>query len=659
MLTGRRAFVGDDVTETVAAVVKTDPQWDVLPEQISPVLRAYLRRCLHKDAKQRVGDMHDVRLALEGAFDPAISTVHAPQASNNRRWMLGAALGIVALALAAGVWVYPRVTAVPEPQMRLEITTPPSTDPLSFALSPDGQSVVFVAPDDKVSRLWLRPLATTTARPLPGTEGGAAPFWSPDSRSIGFFAGGVLKRLDVNEGSARTLAAPASPRGGSWSTTGVILFRRTVVTGPLFRISADGGEASPQTALRQSQSQHEWPHFLPDGRHFLFVADGNGEDGLYLGSLDSQRATRLTSEVSHPAVYSPGGWILWGRDDALVAQRLDLARQTLVGKVVAVADAADAVSVASNGLIAYRSLGSGRRQLRWFDRAGKDLGALGEPDDNLAAPRISPDGQRVMVRLRGDLWMKEGTRTTRFTFDPAFEDNPTWSPDGSRVAFRSSRSGLSNLYVKPSNGGGAETLLFESPFFKTPSDWSPDGRFILFHSRDPNTDMDLWALPVDGDHQPVLILKSRFTERHANLSPDGRWMAYMSNESGQAQIYVRAFAPTSSAVQPTASSDPSGQWQVSTNGGIFPRWAHDGRELYYIAPDERMMSVPIRMRAGRLDPGEPAALFQTRIFNGGEDVGQGPMFDVGRDGRFLIITPAGDLAAPITLLLHWTPPAEN
>jgi Tol biopolymer transport system component len=392
---------------------------------------------------------------------------------------------------------------------------------------------------------------------------------------------------------------------------------------------------------------------------------------MYLGSLDSTETTRLAADDS-TAVSAPDGRVLWIRAGRLVAQRLDLTRRALTGEQVTLADSVDDVSVATSGVVAYRAAGTTTRQLRWFDRTGKDLGALGASADAsalLGSLRLSPNGRRAAVRLmvqgNEDLWLLDGTRTSRFTFDPANERNPTWSPDGSRVVFSSDRTGVQNLYLKPSSSAASEVLLLDSPYAKVPSDWSADGRFLLYHSPDPQTDQDLWVLPLEGDRKPWLFLKTNFNERHAHFSPDGRWVVYMSNESGRAEIYARPFAfPAGGATASGSATDTvqgrtGGQWQVSTAGGIFPQWARDGRELYYIGPEGHLMAVPITITGETIEPGASVTLFETRIAAGGEDVGQGPQYDVARDGRFLINTVRDVAAPPITILQNWAPQAAR
>ena len=407
----------------------------------------------------------------------------------------------------------------------MDIVTPATVEAegASFALSPDGRQIAFVASGDGTPRLWLRPLDKTTAQPLAGTEGASYPFWSPDSRSLGFFADNKLKRLDLSGGSPRTLTGAFS-RGGSWSPDGVILF--TTGRGrPLFRIPASGGEAVAVTTLSQ-QANHRFPQFLPGGRQFLFYALGGPDtSGIWLGSLDESNATRLTT-ADAAGVYASPGWLLFIRGGTLLAQRLDLTRRELTGDPVAVADAvafnsdlASAVSASPAGLVAYREGGAGaRRQLTWFDRAGTATGTVGALDENnLLSPRLSPDGRRVAVHrtLQGntDIWLLDADRATRLTFDPASDRVAVWSPDGSRVVFDSLRKGHRDLYQKSTSGAGSEEPLVESPQDKVAGDWSADGRFIIYDASDtngPQSSSDLWVVPLEGDRKPFIFLKTSF-----------------------------------------------------------------------------------------------------------------------------------------------------
>jgi Tol biopolymer transport system component len=543
------------------------------------------------------------------------------------------------------------------PELRVDVATPAGSDPLSFAISPDARRLVFVAVAEGQPQLWLRPLDSVTAQPLPGTGGASRPFWSPDSQSVGFFAGGKLKRVDVGGGLPQTLADAPTPRGGAWSSTGVILFAASS-TGPLFRVPASGGEAVAVTRVDPRGGGHRFPQFVSETQ-FLFYASGVPEvSGVYLGSLAAPDSTRLTA-ADTAAAYLPPGWLLYVRQGTLVARRFDASRGELNDDPVTVADPVaydpalfvGGFSTSAAGAIAYHVGVATRRQLAWFDRSGKPLGSLAPPDENaLLNPNLSPDGRRAVVdrTVQGntDVWLLDGTRMTRLTFDPEIEHIPVWSPDGTRVAFDGVRkAGVHDLFVKPSSGAGAAEPLLVSSQGKGVFDWSADGRFVLFTSQDPKTGFDLWVLPIEGDRTPSVFVNTGFDERQGQFSPDGRWVAYQSNESGRFEIYVRPF--------PRAA----GQWQVSADGGTSPRWRRDGRELYFIAPDGNLMTASIVGQGDTFEAGTPAALFSTRIAGGGGGAGVfAPQYDVAPDGRFLInVVEESGAATPITLLLNWAP----
>ena len=669
MLTGQRAFRGEDVSDTLANVLKTDPAWERLPADVPARIRQVLRSCLQRDAKQRLGDMQSVRLALEGAFETAASPATTTTTASSRGrlpWMAAlavAAMLISALAVPALRHLREALPPVP-PEMRVEITTPATDLPLQFALSPDGRALVFVASGDGASRLWLRPLNQTEARPLAGTEGAAVPFWSPDSRSIGFFAAGNLLRLDVAGGAPQVLATLTGlTSSGSWSADGTILFSRQAAD-RLWRVAATGGEPVAVTSLDPPrQVSHRAPHFLPDGRQFLFYAQGPPETmGIYLGSLDGGTPTRLMASDSAGA-FLPPDQVVFLRQGTLVARRLDLARGALTGDPVTLADrvgvdefARGGFAVSGAGPVAYRAAGGASRQLTWFDRTGKAVGVAGEPDANdLRYPELSPDGRRVAMRRtvqgNADIWLLDLLRggMTRLTFDTALDLNPVWSPDGSRIAFSSNRTGVLDLYLKPSNGSGAEARLVESPNTKQSQDWSADGRWLVYYEVNLTTGRDLWALDMTSpDHTPRVVANTPAEEVLAQFSPDGRWVAYQTNESGRFEVVV----------QP--SPDAGGKWQVSTAGGVAPRWRADGKELYFLAPDATLMAVPVTAAGTSFEAGTPVALFPTRIVDGGTVTQNRPQYAVARDGRFLINQPVADAtAAPITLILNWNPEAKK
>jgi Tol biopolymer transport system component len=665
MLTGQRAFGGEDVTVTLSRVVEREPDLDALPANVPPRIRQALRLCLRKDPKQRAHDIADIRMALEGAFE----TVAAHTTSSVRSSSVGLRLAWTAFAVAAALAVALAIPTVrhlretPSPETRTEIVTPATADPTSFALSPDGRQIVFVASDDGTPRLWLRSLAATTARPLPNTEGAMSPFWKPDSRSIGFFAGGALKRLDLGGGAPQPLApvADSNSRSGTWNADDVILFTSTSAT--LSRISAAGGVATIVSRLRPSLIA---PHFLPGDRRFLFYASSPDMAGIYLGTLDGSPPIRLT-QAEASGVYLPPGWLLWRRAGALVSQRLDLERAALTGDPIVVADEVaiegnwrTAVSVAAMGLVAYRTGGVIQRQLTWVDRSGRTLGTVGDPDNTLIDPRVSPDGGRVVVvrtvKGNSDIWLMDGARTQKVTLDAAIDRSPVWSPDGTRIAFHSSRTGEGDLYQKPMGGAGIEELLVASDQIKTPNSWSADGHFLLYHSVEGTYNIDLWVVPMVGNRTPWVVLKTPVREGYAVFSPDDRWMAYMSAESGQMEIYVRPF------VRPGVAGTPAGAAEgklVSTAGGIHPVWRPDGKELYYLNPAGQMMAVPITINGSTLVPGVPVVLFPTRVVGGGVDSSYRRQYDVARDGRFLINTLLDSGTVPITLLQNWNPEAKR
>ena len=640
-----------------------------MPPGVSPTLVTYLRRCLEKDPRQRLQAIGDMRLALAGAFETAAppATAPPPAAARGRLpWMVATAVAAaVAAALSVPALRYLRAAPPPAPpEMRVEIATPATEAPLDFALSPDGRALVFVAAGDGPSRLWVRPLDQAEARPLAGTEGARGPFWSPDSRVVGFLANGMLQRLDLAGGAPQGLAATAAgvTIAGSWNAEGTILFAPRAL-GPLARVAAGGGTPVAVTQLdAPHQVAHRAPQFLPDGRQFLFYVSGTpAAAGIYLGALDGTPPTRLTTADSGGA-FLPPDQVVFVQQGTLVARRLDLVRRVLTGDPVRLADRLGVSSlghrgfdVAGAGLVAYRAGGSGARQLTWVDRTGKVVGVAGAPDgQDLGYPELSPDGRRVAMQrtVQGnrDVWLGDLLRggLTRLTFDAASEHTPIWAPDATRIAFAASnRSGVLDLYLKPSNGAGAEARVLASPHPKLPQAWSRDGRWLLYHELHPTTGRDLWALDLTvATGTPRVVAHTPADETLAQFSPDGRWVAYQTNESGRSEVVVQPFP------------DGSGRWQVSTAGGVAPRWRADGTELYFLAPDATLMAAPVTATGATFAAGPPVALFPTRIVEGGTIATGRPQYAVATDGRFLINQPAADAAAPpITLLLNWRPPA--
>jgi hypothetical protein len=491
---------------------------------------------------------------------------------------------------------------------------------------------------------------------MPQTEGAQFPFWSADSRSIGFFASGKLYRIDIKGGPPQALADAPNPRGGTWNANGVIVFA-PLPSGPLMRTAASGADPEAVTMLVPGQVGHRFPQFLPDGRRFLFNAMGDAErEGIYLGALDGGDPKRLTTSDTVGRYLEPSR-VAYERAGTLVARRLDLDREELTGDPETLAtpigvdpSSTPGFSVSTEGRVAYRASAADRRQLAWYDRSGKVLTMISEPDVNdLRDPELAPEGRRVAVdrTVQGnrDIWLMNLERSgrIRFTFDGAVDAGPVWSPDGTKIAFLSARKGKTDLYVRPSNSGTTEELLLETPNDKWTQDWSRDGRYLLYREQDPKTGFDLKALTMTGgERTSIAVANTRFEERYGQFSPDGRWVAYATDESGRFEIVVQPF--------PHATE----KWPVSTGGGSQPRWRADGKELYFVAPDGTLMATSIIASGSRLEVGAPAVLFQAR-FQGGSTANPAKhQYAVSRDGRFLINRPTEDATlSPITLILNW------
>jgi eukaryotic-like serine/threonine-protein kinase len=656
MLTGTRAFGRATVTDTLSAILEQDPDWDRLPAEVPAGIRRLLRRCLEKNSRRRLHDIADARIEIEDAVNDPEHEPATAAVSRKRRRALGISAAVLTVAFAAALGTWLRSPALPPPLRVVDILTPRTSDIFSFALSPDGQHIAFVADHEGQPMLWVRALDAAKPHVLPGTEAARRPFWSPDSRSIGFFANSELKRTEVRGGGVRTVTYALGGTTAAWGAEGSILFSGADAPA-LRRVDAAGGTVTAATAVAPQSTGHRHPHFLPGGRQFLFFAGGpDAVRGVYLGSLGSSGVSRLTASDAQ-GVYVAPGWLLFVRQGMLLAQRLDLAQRALTGESITVVDSvavepitgSAAFSTADSGVMAFRPARPSATRLYWFDRAGNALGVFGPTGQTgLSNIRFSPDGRRVAVERtlqnETDVWLLDSMRQTRLTrgSDGNIARLPLWSPNGDRIAFESVESGSVKLAVRQSSGGGPQETLFESPQGKIPCDWSADGRFLLYYVPDPKSGTDLWVLPLET-RRPFVFLKTDANELWGQFSPDGRWVAYQSNETGRYEIYVRPFP------------DSGGPIPVSTAGGVYPRWSRDGKELYFIAPDAKLLGARIRATGSTVEPGAPEILFQTQRVGGGLNViGRSHQYDVTADGRFLVNAAEPD-AAPITLMLHWEP----
>ncbi|MGH9955584.1 MAG: protein kinase domain-containing protein [Pyrinomonadaceae bacterium] len=673
MLSGKRPFRGDSAVETLNAILKEDPaELSESNSQINPALERVVMHCLEKSPEQRFQSARDVTFALEALSGLSSSRtvaeafpLAAPRSKNRERlaWIVAGTCLLVLLAALPFAVSYLRRAPADERVLRLSLLPPEKatmSDGIvtSFAISPDGRRLAFVASSDGQNRLWVRSLDSLTAQALPGTEGASsasAPFWSPDSRFIGFGAGGKLKKIEVSGAPPQTLCDASTMRGGTWNRNGVILFA-TGLSSVLYRVPATGGEPTPVTTLDQSRSEtlHRWPYFLPDGQRFLyFVRSREAESEIFMGSLDGKETKRLLPGAV-AAVYAAPGFVLFLRDGILMAQRFDAGELQLTGEPFPIAERVafnvglgrGAFSVSDSGVLAYAAGSSEINQPLWFDRAGKQLGSVGTAGLYFSV-WLSPDENRAAVNRvdtqtgTNDVWLFDLQRgvPSRFTTDPASDSNPTWSPDGGEIVFNSNREGINNLYRKIASGGGTEELLFKSDEEKWPDDWSLDGRFIVYQSFNQKTKWDLWVLPMTGDRQPTKFLQTEFNEQQAQFSPDGKWLAYVSDESGAQEVYVRTFP------------DSGGKWRVSTGGGNQPAWRRDGSELFYIAADRQLMSVDFRLGAA-FEASVPKGLFVTRVIALADFRNQ---YEPTADGqRFLInSTLESAEAAPISVVVNW------
>jgi Tol biopolymer transport system component len=667
MLTGRRAFSGKSHAGLLIAILKEDPPpiSQIVPVT-PPALNHLVSTCLAKDPDARFQSAHDVGLQLRWIVEGGSAAgIPAPVVAGRKRrervlWMAAAA-ALMVVASAVTWWLKP-----PLPRQvvhfRLDLPEGVKMTPGSIpTFSPDGSRILVAAGTGKSAQIWIRNLDSTAMHPLPGTEGARSYFvFSPDSRSLAFMTGTSLRRIDLADGASQSLCDLQGVNAGpfAWNRDGIILVRENDA---IKQVSASGGVPKAVTELASGEGNHMFPRFLPDGRHFLyyvFARNPNSPIGeTYVGSIDDPKFRKKLLQGTGPAGFASPGLLLFSRDSVLYAQPFDAGRLELSGDPKPVAEpvggsgavAGYAYSVSETGSLAWRLGTSTTSQLIWFDRAGTNLGTVGERGE-ITNPVLSPDGNRVLIAIRDpatktrDLWILELARgkSSRLTFDPAEDFNPVWSPDGDSVIFSSNRKGHRDIYRNHSDGVGGDEELLVSDADKNVESISPDGKLLLYNVQPDNKPISIWSLPLTGDRKPAPLTSGAYQTNFSQFSPNGRWIAYTSTESKQLQVYVR-HAP--------GTGLPEGKWQVSVTGGIMPQWRRDGKEIFFLAGNT-LMAAPVQSDGTRFDSGTPVPLFTVQLGQSRRN-----HFTPSADGqRFLFDSPAGaDRAGEVDVLLNWPP----
>ena len=666
MAAGRRAFEGKSQASLIGSILKdTPPPVSSIAPMTPPALDRLIATCLSKDPEDRLQTAHDVKLQLqwiaEGGSQAGLPAPVAHRRKSRERlaWALAAAAAAAALVFAIGyLRRAPRVSS----PIFAAIPPPEKTFVESIALSPDGKTLAFTAGKAGAQPgLWTRTLGSPAAQPVAGAEDASFPFWSPDSRFIAYFTQGSLKRIDPSGGPALTVCDAARGVGGAWNRDGTIVFGPTP-TSPLFRVAAAGGKPEPVTRLDASLhvTAHRYPVFLPDGRHFLYMAanlsgnTGDPANSIRVGSLDGKTDKVVVAGVaSNPSFVA--GHLLYPREGALLAVKMDPARLEVQGDAVPVAQRLNVTNwygyvqfTASDDLLLSTPAFAIPSQLAWFDRNGRPAGTVGEPG-LWVAPRLSPDGRRIAVgvldlgRNTSDLWLYDvaGGAGTKFVFGSGSNISPVWSPAGDRLLFgsdRKSKGSRMDLWTK-SLDGSAEEVFLESPDSRWPEDWSPDGRSLSLDNvpAQGKRNNQLWIAETAGEKKFTPFAPEANFQGDSRFSPDGRWLAYDSDESGRLEVYVRPFP------------GPGGRWQISTAGGGQPHWRRDGKELTFLTPENKLMAVPVSTAPG-FHAGPPALLFAIHPSL------NGTAYDVtGDHQKFLVNTvPDEQGSPPLSLLVHWT-----
>jgi serine/threonine protein kinase/Tol biopolymer transport system component len=663
MATGKRAFAGKSQASLISAIMSSEPApiAQVAPMN-PPALDRLVRACLAKDPDERIQTAHDVKLQLQWIAEGGSQAgVPAPVAAKRRKreglaWLWAAAATVASVALAM-IALKPK--PVPKPVI-FELTPPSQVRSIDLPrISPDGRRLAFNATDSLgVQSIWVRQMNSLDAQRLPGTEGASRPIWSPDGRFLAYFADGKLYKIDVSGGPP--IAICDAPRGadGSWGARGVILFDGTAADS-VQSVPAAGGVPVGATVIDRAKGETytAWPQFLPDGRHFIYIAYGGGDTRtLRVGSIDSKEAKSLGDAGSR--VEYASGHLLQVRNGVLLAQKFDADSRKFVGDPFPVAQNVEVgatgsarFSASNEGTLVFRTAGGGGNQrLLWYDRSGKQVGSVGNQGQYLT-PALSPDGRQLAVTVRSQggartIWTYDLTRDlgSRFTFDTSDAGNPVWSPDGGRLAYGIIRGGVQDIYQKPVGGSGVESLVLRSDEAKVPTWWSPDGAWLAYYKRSAKQPTwDIYAVSLKDSARTIPVVVSDFQEFGPRFSPDGKWIAYCSFESGGAEIFVQAFP------------GPGGKWRISTTGGSEPFWRGDGKELYYLATDRKVMAVGVDPGAG--PGGTPVFSLPHELFLApvSTDPNIRNRYVVSKDGsRFLVVGVANQtMVGPTTVVLNW------
>jgi Tol biopolymer transport system component len=667
MATGKRAFEGKSQISIASAILEKEPEpISRVQPMTPPALEHVVKTCLAKDPEERFQTAHDVKLQLRWIAESGSQVSAAPvvRRKRSRERLVWAAALVLVVGLAAvgwlgkrSAWSYdaPIVTSILPPEKGFFALTGNEGGPVE--VSPDGRMLAFLGTDPSGrSAIWVRDLSQHEARALPGTEGGKEPFWSPDSRSIAFFDGGKVKRVELSGGPPVTVCDAVNARGGTWLASGVILFTPTTQAA-IQRVSDSGGQPETITPMdTQLHTTHRWPFGLPDGRHFLYLAANHrapaGEqNAVYWASLDGKQNKMLVHSVANAAYAN--GYLLFLRENTLMAQPFDPGSGALTGSPTPVLEGVlydsgvwrGVFGVSQNGVLAYQPGGNTVQgtQMEWRDRAGKRLGDWGGRESYFGEA-FSPDGSRIAAAIgdpAADLWvfdLKRGVRT-RLTFQPTGMQSPVWSPDGARIAYTANYSGKWGIYTKAANGAGQATQLAEIEGSSgSATDWSRDGKYLLFTAQAKETRNDIWLLRLDQGGKAAPLLRTPAGEGEARFSPDGRWMAYVSYESGHDEVYVTPFP------------NVGPKWQISSDGGEFPQWSRDGRELFFLQRDNTVMAAPIAAKDASVEVGTVKPLFKLNSPPGlfGE-------FVVSPDNSRFLATASGgtDSTTPLTLVVNW------